>query len=103
TEPMPLVSWKMPEMSLSTPTRTMPPEICACAVVATQDSASAVQSPSFFMVPSPQKLLVSGLPFRQPQDQAVEIGPELDLAGQAAVGAAFGGSAVEQRVLVVAH
>ena len=31
TEPMPLVSWKMPEMSLSTPTRTTLSEICARA------------------------------------------------------------------------
>src|SRR4051812_15630311 len=31
TDPIPLVSWKMPEISLSTPTRTMPPDISACA------------------------------------------------------------------------
>src|SRR4051812_44909454 len=42
TEPMPLVSWKMPEMSLSTPTRTTPPEISAPAMSqAPNDSASA--------------------------------------------------------------
>src|SRR5262249_10166454 len=50
----------MPEMSLSTPTRTTPPEISACASDATQDSASTLQSPSFFMVSLPSKLLVSG-------------------------------------------
>src|SRR5664279_2895564 len=33
TDPMPLVSWKIPEMSLSTPTRTMSSEISACAVL----------------------------------------------------------------------
>jgi hypothetical protein len=31
TEPMPLVSWKMPEISLSTPTRTTLSEISARA------------------------------------------------------------------------
>jgi hypothetical protein len=42
TEPMPLVSWKMPEMSLSTPTRTTLSEISARAVGASaQDKASA--------------------------------------------------------------
>src|SRR5215510_909870 len=50
----------MPEMSLSTPTRTISPEICACATDAMQDSTSAVQSPSFLMVSLPSKLLVSG-------------------------------------------
>src|SRR5262245_6084108 len=60
TEPMPLVSWKIPEMSLSTPTRTTLPEISACASDAAQDSASMLQSPSFFMVSLPSKLLVSG-------------------------------------------
>src|SRR5215468_9440055 len=50
----------MPEMSLSTPTRTTPPEISACASDAAQDSASTLQSPSFFMVSLPSKLLVSG-------------------------------------------
>src|SRR5712672_2338025 len=45
TEPMPLVSWKMPEMSLSTPTRTMSPEISAHADdQAALDSASARQT-----------------------------------------------------------
>src|SRR5215208_3727981 len=33
TDPMPLVSWKMPEISLSTPTRTTLSEISACAVL----------------------------------------------------------------------
>ena len=46
TEPMPLVSWKMPEMSLSTPTRTTLSEISARAAFApasdkTPDNASA--------------------------------------------------------------
>jgi hypothetical protein len=42
TDPMPLVSWKMPEISLSTPTRTTSPEISACAGPhAAQDNASA--------------------------------------------------------------
>src|SRR5882757_4538894 len=42
---MPLVSWKMPEMSLRTPTRTMSSEISACAdPYAAHDSASAKQS-----------------------------------------------------------
>src|SRR5262245_1741498 len=50
----------MPEMSLSTPTRTTPPEISACASDAAQDNASTLQSPSFFMVSLPSKLLVSG-------------------------------------------
>src|SRR3979490_2298229 len=31
TEPMPLVSWKMPEISLRTPIRTTLPEISACS------------------------------------------------------------------------
>src|SRR5262245_59850578 len=50
----------MPEMSLSTPTRTTPLEISACASDTTQHSASALQSPSLFMVSLPSKLLVSG-------------------------------------------
>src|ERR1700681_2834024 len=42
TEPMPLVSWKMPEISLSTPTRTTLSEISACADPhAAHDNASA--------------------------------------------------------------
>src|ERR1035438_9612553 len=42
TEPMPLVSWKMPEISLSTPTRTTLSEISACAGPhAAHDNASA--------------------------------------------------------------
>src|ERR1700709_574418 len=45
TEPMPLVSWKMPEISLRTPTRTMSSEISARADdQAALDSASARQT-----------------------------------------------------------
>src|SRR5439155_1064245 len=43
TEPMPLVSWKMPEISLSTPTRTTLSEVSARAsphVAHDKDSAS---------------------------------------------------------------
>src|ERR1700754_4754482 len=60
TEPMPLVSWKMPEMSLSTPTRTTSPEICACAALAAKDSAVAAASAIFFMVSSPNTGVLSG-------------------------------------------
>src|ERR1700684_2861758 len=46
TEPMPLVSWKMPEISLSTPTRTTLSEISARAGPhAAHDKASARQHP----------------------------------------------------------
>src|ERR1700732_4013647 len=55
TEPMPLVSWKMPEISLSTPTRTTLSEISACAdPPAAHDNASA--RPNF-------GLLIVVLPF----------------------------------------
>src|SRR6476620_4944047 len=47
-------------------------------------------------------LWCSNLPFRQPQDEAVELGCQLDLAGQAAVRQPFGRRAVEQRILLVA-
>src|ERR1700750_2632540 len=54
TEPMPLVSWKIPEMSLSTPTRTTSPEISARdRPGAANDSATAVQMVVAFMDSSP--------------------------------------------------
>src|SRR5882757_10497104 len=53
TEPMPLVSWKMPEMSLSTPTRTTSPDISARALPATQANASARPTPKPLIVSLP--------------------------------------------------
>src|SRR6185312_16418784 len=58
TDPMPLVSWKMPEMSLSTPTRTTLSEMSAragteSATVAAQDKASATDLRKQFMMSSP--------------------------------------------------
>jgi hypothetical protein len=52
TEPMPLVSWKIPEMSLSTPTRTTLPEISARAAPPdiAHDKASARPSLQTFIV-----------------------------------------------------
>src|SRR3569623_1692441 len=53
TEPMPLVSWKMPEMSLSTPTRTTLSEISALAAPPTRLAASASVHFRVFIDPSP--------------------------------------------------
>src|SRR5258705_9720562 len=123
TEPMPLVSWKMPEISLSTPTRTTLSEICARAAPhVAHDKASARPNLKTFIVFSPWNLILSfpdfagfdftvryrantpsQLPVRQVEDQTIEIGGELDLAGQAAVGPPFGGGAIQQRVLIAAH
>src|SRR5438128_2645216 len=51
TEPMPLVSWKMPEMSLSTPTRTTLSEISARAAPhVAHDKASARPNLQTFIV-----------------------------------------------------
>src|SRR6266850_5137676 len=106
TEPMPLVSWKMPEISLSTPTRTTSPEISACAdPAAAQDNANARYSLKLFINSLPLDLIfcrcrtvpgihsVSGqagrlrsrrsnLPFRQAQHEAVKASFDFDLAGQ---------------------
>src|SRR5712672_4286954 len=58
TEPMPLVSWKMPEISLSTPTRTTSPEISACGGThAAQDIASARPSLKFLIDSLPLDLM----------------------------------------------
>src|SRR2546421_663093 len=123
TEPMPLVSWKMPEMSLSTPTRTTLSDISARAAPhVAHDKASARPNMQTFIVFSLWNLILSfpdfagvdftarsraiapsQLPVRQAEDQTIEIGGELDLAGQPAVGPPFGGGAVQQRVLIVAH
>src|SRR6266436_5455187 len=89
TEPMPLVSWKMPEISLSTPTRTTSPEISARAASnATHDKASARQTLRLFIVSSPIMSRLRGdvlslnLSPRQSQDQAVELSCKVELAGQ---------------------
>src|SRR5215207_9989375 len=123
TEPMPLVSWKMPEISLSTPTRTTLSDISARAAPhVAHDKASARPNLQTFIVFSLWNLIVSfpdfagfdfiaryrtmsrlQLPVRQAEDQPIEIGGELDLAGQAAVGLPFGGGAIQQRVLIAAH
>src|SRR5947207_1215497 len=123
TEPMPLVSWKMPEMSLSTPTRTTLSEISARAAPhVAHDKASARPNLQTFIVFSLWNLILSfpdfagfdftaryraitpsQLPVRQAEDQTIEIGGEPDLARQAAIGPPFGGGAVQQRVLVAAH
>src|SRR3954468_7358048 len=58
TEPMPLVSWKMPEMSLSTPTRTTLSEISAFAAPPIRLAASASVHFKFFIVPSPVVFVV---------------------------------------------
>src|SRR5258707_3818335 len=51
TEPMPLVSWKIPEMSLSTPTRTTLSEISARAAPhVAHDKASARPNLQTFIV-----------------------------------------------------
>src|SRR6266404_7243414 len=123
TEPMPLVSWNIPEMSLSTPTRPTLSDICARAAPhVAHDRASARPNLQTFIVLSLWNLILScpnfagvnftaryramppsQLPVRQAEHQTIEIGGELDLAGQAAVGLPFGGGAVQQRVLIVAH
>src|SRR5436190_2038689 len=123
TEPMPLVSWKMPEMSLSTPTRTTLSEISARAAPhIAHDKASAKPNLQTFIVFSLWNLNPgfpdfagleftarypamppSQLPVRQAEDQTIEIGGKLDLAGQAAVGLPFGGGAIQQRILIAAH
>src|SRR5262245_14222985 len=98
TEPIPLVSWKMPEISLSTPTRTTLSEISALAAPATRLAASASVHFNCFIVPSPVcwPPVVAGtskldLPLRQPQHQPVELGRDVDLAGQPAVRQPLGG------------
>src|SRR5580692_6472065 len=54
TEPMPLVSWKMPEISLRTPIRTTLSEISACAVPhAAHHNASARPNPGLLIVALP--------------------------------------------------
>src|SRR3954454_1029128 len=101
----------MPEMSLSTPTRTTSPEISACAdAQAVHDKANTSQTFRPFIVPSSNVstrilrfLSASNLAFRQAQDEPIDLRRQLDLAGQAAVRQPFGGRAVEQRVLLVAH
>src|SRR3954471_13001080 len=74
TEPMPLVSWKMPEMSLSTPTRTTLSDISAFAAPLTRLAASASVHFRFLMSPSPYP--ISFLPVasgrRDRHRQAVE-------------------------------
>src|SRR3569623_916002 len=92
TEPMPLVSWKMPEMSLSTPTRTTLSEISALAAPPIRLAASASVHFRCFMVPSPVDALPrrslpeavekSDLPLGRLHDEPVELGRDLDLAGQ---------------------
>ncbi len=54
TDPMPLVSWKIPEMSLSTPTRTTPSEISARAAphVMHVAASAATQFRPFIVFPS---------------------------------------------------
>ncbi|WP_230646549.1 MULTISPECIES: hypothetical protein [unclassified Bradyrhizobium] len=52
TEPMPLVSWKMPEMSLSTPMRTTLSEISALAAPDNRLAASASVHFRCFILPS---------------------------------------------------
>src|SRR6516225_7084202 len=111
TEPMPLVSWKMPEMSLSTPTRTTLSEISALAAWAARLAASASVHVKCFIRPSSSRLLwcrrslpaasdvKSDLPLRHAQHEAVERGRDFDLAGQAARGEALGGGAIQQLIL----
>src|SRR3954471_16101554 len=99
TEPMPLVSWKMPEMSLSTPTRTTLSEISAFAAPPFRLAASASVHFKFFIGPSPVVLIIPMLAASARRDgyrQAVEpaqrvvetalwLAPDLDLrdpAGQ---------------------
>src|SRR6267154_2494184 len=73
TEPMPLVSWKMPEISLSTPTRTTSPEISARA--------------------GPHAA----------QDETIKVLLDFDLAGQTTVRLTLGGHAIQQRVFFITH
>ena len=81
TEPMPLVSWKMPEMSLSTPTRTTLSEISRAPRSTSRKSQQRQTELKPFIVFSLdcairtcRAILESRLPVRQPQHQAVEIG-----------------------------
>src|SRR5690242_1378343 len=97
----------MPEMSLSTPTRTTLSEISADAAPPDMHASSASSTFIRFIRPSPfsSAFLVvpissSGLPVRQTQHQPVQFGCHPDLAGQAAVRPALGGGAVEQGLLV---
>src|SRR4051794_24152503 len=62
TEPMPLVSWKMPEISFSTPTRATPPEISARAIPdEANDSASAVARLVIAFMDPPSKIFYSAI------------------------------------------
>src|ERR1700738_4532277 len=101
----------MPEMSLSTPTRTTPPEISARATLdATHDRASARPTLRPFIISSSicprlrgRRFIVSNLPVRQAQHETVELCCQLDLAGQPAVRAALGGRTIKQRIFLVGH
>src|SRR6266576_2056699 len=111
TEPMPLVSWKMPEISLSTPTRTTLSEISARAAPhAVQDKTNArptlnplIAPLRFYRAGSAGRFIVSNLSSRQAQHETVELLGQFDLAGQPAVAEPLGGRAIEQCILLVAH
>src|SRR5215475_6921935 len=91
TEPIPLVSWNSPEISLSTPMRTMLSDISALAVPQARHTSAARIRP--FMFPLPRSAGAypgatdecSGLPIRQAQDEAIQLARHLDLTGQTAV------------------
>src|SRR3954453_12486704 len=75
TEPMPLVSWKMPEISLSTPTRATSPEIWAWADCterdnAAQDNAIARLLTALFITASSQDFFVARCGSRLPPPSA---------------------------------
>src|SRR6186713_2151498 len=73
TEPIPLVSWKMPEMSLSTPTRTTLSDISALAAPLIKLAASASVHFRFFIGPSPFVSIVFAASNRRDRHrQAVE-------------------------------
>src|ERR1700716_3890577 len=103
-------------MSLSTPTRTTPPEISARAGPNAAHVAASATTQFKPFIRCPLRWLrcrslpgamvssrKSALPFRQPQHQTVELRRDLDLARQPAVGPTLAGGAIEQRILVISN
>ena len=115
TEPMPLVSWNMPEMSLSTPTRTTSSEISACAApqVMQVAASAATQFKPFIVFPLCLVSRFRSLPGAMVQNQTCRSGSRSTRPSSSGViliwqdsrlfGAALGCGAIQQLVLVVAN
>src|SRR5437016_2755878 len=87
TEPIPLVSWKRPEMSFSTPMRTTLSDISAFADPQAKQASSTIVPLTRFITSSLNMIACAdlGLSVRQAQLEPVKLGRYLDQAGQPAV------------------